>query len=254
MRIKNQNGVMDLSYEDVVALFASKLPKDVETVENNVIVVDGDGEDIVITTESSSEAVKLALDIRVAFWSGKLWTQNCYSLPACVPPTGGEIRFLPHNKIVFQGESPEDCVTSGLNGLLWDKRRPTPVPLYRTMFTPNISVKATLRLDQMLVGRTINAVRGLELGSEQVEIDTDEGTIVLWHDQECCEQVSLFDFEGDEEDLVGAKVCAADTNVDDVENTFYSIRTTNGDLWLRFGNGNETAYSIAMKVGFIPRG
>ena len=117
-----------------------------------------------------------------------------------------------------------------------------------------------LDLKKFLVNKKILSIYGrnslsspdtkIRIGISSLHIETEDGTVILWHNQACCEDATLSDFEGDEKDLVGATVRRVIVGVDKDRNPFYDIRTTNGDLWLRFGEGNDTQYSIAVVAGF----
>lgn len=110
-----------------------------------------------------------------------------------------------------------------------------------------------------LVGKTITEVEGLELNSEYVTFYTQCGKVYqLYHEQDCCEDVDLQDFEGDADDIVGGIVLSAEerTNEGDEEFpdkpseycesftwTFYDIQTTKGSLWLRWLGESNGYYS-----------
>lgn len=104
-----------------------------------------------------------------------------------------------------------------------------------------------------LVGKTIKKIRGLEAGSDSVDFECeDESVFRMYHEQDCCESVSIDDIEGDVSDLVGSPlVVAEDVNSDDfpappgdyVESytwTFYRLATAKGFVvirWLGESNG-----------------
>lgn len=98
-----------------------------------------------------------------------------------------------------------------------------------------------------IIGATVLAVEGCNVGSESILFRTDKGTLRLYHVQNCCESVSVEDVNGDPSDLVGGVVSVAEerTNVEEdswqrTGWTFYTIRTTKGDLdirWLGRDNG-----------------
>lgn len=104
-----------------------------------------------------------------------------------------------------------------------------------------------------LVGKTIKKISGLEAGSDSVDFECeDESVFRMYHEQDCCESVSIDDIEGDVSDLVGSPlVVAEDVNSDDfpappgdyVESytwTFYRLATAKGFVvirWLGESNG-----------------
>ena len=97
----------------------------------------------------------------------------------------------------------------------------------------------------MAKGAIIEAVEGVEKHSERVRIRfIDGGYIELIHHQDCCEGVSLHDFEGDPETLSGAIVQSFEISESDADDcpevsesgtwTFYKLETSKGGLWLRW--------------------
>lgn len=107
-----------------------------------------------------------------------------------------------------------------------------------------------------LVGKVIKEIRGLEKGSGEVWISTECGQEYLFfHEQDCCETVTLNDFDGDPDDLVGALIVSAEevSNLDNDEKpseyseswtwTFYKIETNKGGLWMRWLGESNGYYS-----------
>lgn len=107
-----------------------------------------------------------------------------------------------------------------------------------------------------MVFETITKIVGLEEDSELVEIHTASGDVhEFYHEQDCCEDVRLNDFEGDAEDLVGALITEAFEITDYDETceeeggdesytwTFYKIQTTKGELWMRWLGESNGYYS-----------
>lgn len=106
----------------------------------------------------------------------------------------------------------------------------------------------------------ILAVEGLKVGSDRVDIITNQGKLILTHRQDCCESVYLEDFSGAVEDLVGKILVSIDetSNSEDREDgiekwTFYSIRTTGGDLWLRWNGTSNGYYSVDVNIEWYPK-
>lgn len=110
------------------------------------------------------------------------------------------------------------------------------------------------------------AVEGMREGSREVRILTDQGTIRIFHEQECCEQVLLRDLTGDPEDLVGGIIVVFECRVgllkpkregkrpprshEALQYTFYEIRTTKGDVTLRWGETELSGYGTKVHVAF----
>lgn len=66
----------------------------------------------------------------------------------------------------------------------------------------------------VMVGETIQAITGLEKGSDEVVIATDKGSYILYHEPWCCEWVTLEDFEGELDCLVGGLIVSAEVVTD----------------------------------------
>jgi hypothetical protein len=109
----------------------------------------------------------------------------------------------------------------------------------------------------VLVGRTISAVRGLEVGSDGVEFDCADGS--SWrmvHNRDCCESVSVADVVGDPADLIGTVIDAREeVGVTDPDGytppeyresytwTFYIIQTNRGAVTIRWLGESNGYYS-----------
>lgn len=117
--------------------------------------------------------------------------------------------------------------------------------------------KKILGLDALntIIGKTIVELHGIEKESDEVKILFSDGSVLnLYHWQECCENVSLYDFEltvKDIDKLIGGVIndARADSSYasDDGECrddsctwTFYNINTSKGCInmrWLGQSNG-----------------
>lgn len=105
----------------------------------------------------------------------------------------------------------------------------------------------------VIEGRRVKSVTGLKEFSSEVVIEVEGGTLRLGHEQQCCESISLLDFNGDAEDLVGKTVRVAEVKYGSEDETFYEIRTDGGDLWLRFGDEtDDSRYGAAIEVVWDP--
>ncbi len=118
-----------------------------------------------------------------------------------------------------------------------------------------------------LRGRTIDKVIGLEKDSEVVEIITACGKVFkFFHDQDCCEEVKLVDFDLNPDELVGAYVTSAylSTSSDqsgkeikpseDSESwtwSFYRIVTDKGTLSMRWLGESNGWYSESVELVII---
>ena len=109
-----------------------------------------------------------------------------------------------------------------------------------------------------LVGETIVDIAGVDQYSEEIIFICSSGKQVkMYHEQDCCESVSLEDFNGDVNDLRGATIISAEERVEcpDNENnyesvtyTFYDIQTDKGSLWLRWYGVSNGYYSESVNI------
>ena len=107
---------------------------------------------------------------------------------------------------------------------------------------------------EKIIGATILDVTGCVRDSESVSFITDRGTLRLLHHQNCCERVRLADTNGDTFDLIGGVVSVAEERSKQkgdrgeyrTKYTFYSIRTTKGDLDLRWIGKDNGYYSMSV--------
>ena len=103
-----------------------------------------------------------------------------------------------------------------------------------------------------LKGKTLSSVSGC-VGDDNIEFRTTDGeTYLMYHEQDCCESVSVQDIVGDLEDLVGSEILLAeevtgespvdfdDKYMDSYTWTFYKLATRKGYVdirWLGESNG-----------------
>ncbi len=103
-----------------------------------------------------------------------------------------------------------------------------------------------------LVGKTILSIGSMDVGSDSCTFVCDDGSeFIMYHDQNCCESVSIEDIEGAILDLIGSPIVLAEeaSNIEDppapehAESytwTFYRIATSKGFVvirWLGESNG-----------------
>lgn len=110
-----------------------------------------------------------------------------------------------------------------------------------------------------LVGQTIKTISGVEKESEEIVITTESGiAILIDHQQDCCEHVDVYDFEGDPADLIGGIVISAEESTSEGNSpceysesntwTFYKIETSKGGLWIRWLGESNGYYSEQAEV------
>lgn len=104
----------------------------------------------------------------------------------------------------------------------------------------------------VLKGKTLSSIRG-DVGDGEIVFLTSEGeTYRMYHDQDCCESVSVEDIVGDLQDLVGSEILIAEevegespadfdeNNYESYTWTFYKFATRKGYVdirWLGSSNG-----------------
>lgn len=120
------------------------------------------------------------------------------------------------------------------------------------------------RVLDSLVGDTVVEVLGIKQYSEEVRLRTSSfREFVFFHVQDCCEHVRLEEWDGDPQDLVGARVLFAEEATNsgsggdtesyggDMESytwTFYRIGTDRGVVTLRFLGDSNGYYSEEVTV------
>lgn len=110
-----------------------------------------------------------------------------------------------------------------------------------------------------LSGKVITDIRGLSKDSDIVTIHFDDGSYLsMYHTQDCCEIVTLEDFDNDAETLIGGTMLKvqesvsnkSDEEFDPLDNyddsytwTFYTIFTSKGIMKLRWYGTSNGWYS-----------
>lgn len=116
-----------------------------------------------------------------------------------------------------------------------------------------------------LIGKTFSRV--YQRDNEELVFELDDGEFVFYHDQDCCEQVSINDICGDLEDLQGFEIlraeesCSAE-NPEGVEVseyqesftwTFYKFATRKGYVDVRWYGESNGYYSESVSIEFRPK-
>lgn len=106
-----------------------------------------------------------------------------------------------------------------------------------------------------LVGKTITEINGAKVDSEEIHIVCSDGSeYLMWHDQDCCESVSIEEIFGNVDDLIGVPIAMAEcvvnsdypplNNYDDSWTwTFYKFATIKGYVTIRWYGGSNGWYS-----------
>jgi hypothetical protein len=118
---------------------------------------------------------------------------------------------------------------------------------------------------QELMGQTISSIKGMEEGSDYIVFElTDGRKFSMWHEQDCCESVSVEDVCGDVNDLIGSPIVRAEepTNgdapeVDSPESytwTFYILGTVKGTVTIRWFGASNGYYSEGVSFEEVSAG
>ena len=113
-----------------------------------------------------------------------------------------------------------------------------------------------------LLGKTLVSVDVCDDGGDVITFLTDDGTkYVMYHEQECCESVSIESIEGELSSLIGnpillaeevsesGKIDPEDTWSDSQTWTFYKLATIKGYVDIRW-NGSSNGY-YSESVDFV---
>lgn len=116
------------------------------------------------------------------------------------------------------------------------------------------------QLDQ-LIGKTLVAADGEKEGDELIFVASDLSRYRFYHDQDCCESVSIESIDGDLDDLLGSPIVMAeecthsedDGHCDSFTWTFYKFATAKGYVTVRwFGESNGYySESVSMDVSKV---
>jgi hypothetical protein len=154
--------------------------------------------------------------------------------------------------------APDDRIDS-LFRQTFTPTRPTTKPTTTSKGNPMEYWNNSAKLSD-LNGKTIKDITGLKEGSEEVRIYTEDGREYLfYHEADCCESVSLYDFDGDTNDLIGASILSAEVVTNKERDqpphaeswtwSFYKIETNRGGLWMRWLGESNGYYSE--EVSFV---
>lgn len=108
-----------------------------------------------------------------------------------------------------------------------------------------------------LIGKTLTSVHVIE-DKREIEFTCSTGEkYKMYHEQDCCESVSIDDICGDLNDLIGTPIIGAseDSNnendkeyYESVTWTFYNISTTKGHVTIRWCGTSNGYYSERVSI------
>ncbi len=107
--------------------------------------------------------------------------------------------------------------------------------------SPELSLKA-------LLGKTLTSVEGAQAGNNEVVFDTEDQRFLMWHQQDCCENVAIHKVRGNVVNILGSPITRAVEKAPDYQapncesHTWseFQIFTKKGSLtilWLGESNG-----------------
>ena len=109
-----------------------------------------------------------------------------------------------------------------------------------------------------IVGSVIVSVDGLKEGSDRVVLNfADGGELVFYHEQDCCESVSLSDYElfGEITGKVISFDCISEEAGEEAGEsgtwTFYHLRTQNGVVTMRWLGASNGYYSERVDMDYF---
>ena len=92
--------------------------------------------------------------------------------------------------------------------------------------------------------------------ADKIEFITDDEVFLMFHDQDCCENVYIESVVGDLKDLIGTEILVAEEVTesgydDDFESwtwTFYKLDTNKGGVTIRWNGYSNGYYSESVSV------
>lgn len=107
-----------------------------------------------------------------------------------------------------------------------------------------------------LLGHTLTVVR--QNGDDEISFMREDGRcVVMYHEQDCCECVTIEDIDGDLQDLVGSKILEAEFVTSRGDGswdgdyqtwTFYKIGTAKGFVNIRWLGESNGYYSEEVNI------
>ncbi len=102
-----------------------------------------------------------------------------------------------------------------------------------------------------LIGKTITRIDGRVQGQKITFYCNDGSEYTQYHDQDCCEYVSVEDIIGELDDLIGSPILMAEEATKDDSNadeagmwTFYKLATVKGYVTIRWYGSSNGYYSV----------
>lgn len=116
------------------------------------------------------------------------------------------------------------------------------------------------------IGKTFTDIQGAKNGSDSIVFKTSTEVYVMYHWQECCEEVELIDVCGDSADLLETPIVEAYVEQNETPDdktyvvghdhetwTFYRLRTIKGVVTLRWKGESNGYYSESVDIVKVPQ-
>ena len=106
-----------------------------------------------------------------------------------------------------------------------------------------------------LKGQTLHSILAVgEYGDDALHFVTETGLeYLMYHSQDCCENVQIEDVVGDLDDLIGSPILEAEVVTEDGDGqdestmwTFYKIGTIKGHVNIRWHGSSNGYYSVSV--------
>lgn len=118
----------------------------------------------------------------------------------------------------------------------------------------NLTEEENMFILEDLKGQWLHSIEGLYKGSDMVTLNTTDGRYKFYHEQDCCETVDLYDFDGEAKDVKdsiifsieevnGESVVEEDKCFESTTWTFYKIETSRGGIFMRWLGASNGYYS-----------
>lgn len=123
-------------------------------------------------------------------------------------------------------------------------------------FKPSYGVDTNVGIGELL-GKTLLSVKNY---NDQIDFVCDDGTVYcMYHEQDCCESVSVEDIVGDLYDLIGSPLLEAEESSNSEEPatdnweeswtwTYYKLGTIKGHVNIRWYGSSNGYYSESVSV------